>query len=255
MCLALIALAAHPRLPLVIAANRDEFHARAAAPASWWPSGMLAGEDRVGGGSWFGVDRSGRWALVTNFREGVPRDPNAPSRGGLVTRAISDPASPLACAAAIAVDGHRYHGFNLLIGSGKAAGYTSNRASGAIALEAGIHGLSNHLLETPWPKVVRSKARLAGWLASGNDALEPLFHLLADRDQAEPAALPSTGVSREWERLLSSPFIVDANYGTRCSTVLAIAADGSARFIERSFDPQGVQTSEAAFEFELKRAA
>jgi uncharacterized protein with NRDE domain len=252
VCLALVALDAHPRLRLVIAANRDEFHARAAEPAHWWPEGILAGVDKVAGGSWFGVIASGRWALVTNFREGVPRDPNAPSRGELVTRAVLEDTPPLVCAAAIALDGARYHGFNVLLGDVAQAAYASNRASGAIALGSGIHGLSNHLLETPWPKVVRGKARLAAWLASGDGAIEPLFELLADRAQAEPAALPSTGVAPEWERLLSSPFIVDSRYGTRCSTVLTIDVDGRARFVERSFDPGGQSTGEARFEFDVR---
>jgi uncharacterized protein with NRDE domain len=252
VCLALIALAAHPRLPLVIAANRDEFHERAALPAHWWPSAVLAGVDRVAGGTWFGVDRAGRWALVTNYREGVPRDPNAPSRGELVTRALSDSAPPLVTAAAIAADGDRYHGFNLLVGEGARAAYASNRASGAISLQPGVHGLSNHLLETPWPKVVRSKARVAEWLATGSEDLGPLFELLADRAQADPATLPSTGVALEWERLLSSPFIVDARYGTRCSTVLAISTEGKARFVERSFDPAGSLNGEVSLEFELE---
>jgi uncharacterized protein with NRDE domain len=253
MCLALVALDAHPRLPLVVAANRDEFHAREAAPAHWWPDGTLAGVDRVGGGTWFGVDGKGRWALVTNFREGVPRDPAAPSRGTLVTRALADRASPLACAAAIAVEGARFHGFNLLVGESARTAYSSNRASGALALPAGVHGLSNHLLDTPWPKLVRSKARLAAQLQTNDERLEPLFELLADRTQAEPATLPSTGVSPEWERLLSSAFIVDPRYGTRCSTVLAIAQDGVARFAERSFDAAGRQTGEVAFEFSVRR--
>jgi uncharacterized protein with NRDE domain len=255
VCLALIALAAHPRLRLVIAANRDEFHARTAEPAHWGSSGVLSGVDSVAGGTWFGVDRAGRWALVTNYREGVARDPSAPSRGELVTRALADRARPLVCAGAIAADGSRYHGFNLLIGESVDAAYASNRASGAISLGAGIHGLSNHLLETPWPKVVRSKTRLAAWLASGDDAMEPLFELLADRRQAEPSALPSTGLAPDWERLLSSPFIVDPRYGTRCSTVLAIASDGHARFIERSFDAAGKAIGEAAFEFTLRASA
>ena len=252
MCLALVALDSHPRLRLVIAANRDEFHARAAEPAHWWPEGILAGVDKVARGTWFGVTAAGRWALVTNFREGVPRDPAAPSRGELVTRAVSEETPPLLCAAAIALDGARYHGFNVLLGDVTRAAYASNRASGAITLGAGIYGLSNHLLETPWPKVLRAKARLAAWLASSDEGIEPLFELLADRTQAEAAALPSTGVASEWERLLSSPFIVDLRYGTRCSTVLTIARDDRARFVERSFDPRGQPTGEAAFEFRIR---
>ena len=249
MCLALVALDAHPQLSLVIAANRDEFHARAAARAHWWADGTLAGVDLEAGGTWFGVTRRGRWALVTNFREGLPRDPNAPSRGGLVTRALADRAPPLASAAAIATDGARYHGYNLLVGELSAAAYTSNRASGALALGAGIHGLSNHLLETPWPKLVRAKARLEACLAPDTVEIESLFKLLSDRTQAEPAALPSTGIAPDWERLLSSAFIVDARYGTRCSTVLMIGRDRGARFVERSFDAQGRLTGEAAHEF------
>ena len=255
MCLALVALDAHPRLPLVIAANRDEFHARAAAPAHRWPDGTLAGIDLEAGGTWFGVTRRGRWALVTNFREGIPRDPNAPSRGGLVTRALGERAPPLAFAAAIAADGARYHGFNLLVGDVARAAYCSNRASGALALGAGIHGLSNHLLDTPWPKLVRSKARLAACLAADDVDIALLFALLADRSQAEPAALPSTGIAPEWERLLSSAFIVDARYGTRCSTVLTIARDGSTRFVERSFDPQGRLVGEVAHDFTVAEAS
>jgi uncharacterized protein with NRDE domain len=266
VCLALVALDAHPRCPIVIAANRDEFHERAAAPARWWEDGTLAGVDLVAGGTWFGVNVRGRWALVTNYREGIPRDPAAPSRGALVARALADTAPPLACAAAIAADGTRYHGFNLLVGDIVTAGvdagsrrrsaiegaYASNRASGALALRPGICALSNHLLDTPWPKLTRSRARFAGCLEELDDDVEPLFALLSDRTQAEPATLPATGVGPEWERLLSSAFIVDARYGTRCSTVLTMARDGTARFFERSFDRDGRCTGEVAHEFVVR---
>jgi len=273
VCLALVALDAHPRYRLFIAANRDEFHARAAEAAQWWPEDVLAGRDSVGGGTWFGVTRRGRWALVTNYREGVPRDPAAPSRGQLVRVALKDAAPPLACAARLAPDGSRYHGYNLLIGDvlphprpsprgrgetreslrdwGSTAAYTSNRASGALGLERGIHGLSNHLLETPWPKLLRAKARLAAAMSERVDPIEASFELLADRERAPAASLPSTGVSPEWERLLSSAFIVHREYGTRCSTVLAIESSGCARFIERSFDAMGQPKGETAFEFEI----
>jgi len=268
MCLAIVALDTHPRYRVVIVANRDEFHARPAAPAHWWTSGILAGQDLIGGGAWFGVTRSGRWALVTNYREGIPRDPDAPSRGRLVTAALLDPSPPLLCAAAIARDGARYHGFNLLVGEltpqgeretreslpgdRSTAAYVSNRASGAIALDEGIHGLSNHLLETPWPKLVRSKARLA--VALDGQALDTAaaFALLADRQPADDATLPMTGVSRERERMLSSAFIVSPDYGTRCSTVFTLARDGSANFVERSFDAAGNMTGEAAHAFTVE---
>jgi len=270
MCLAVVAIAAHPRYRIVIAANRDEYHARPASPAHWWSTGILAGRDLMGGGAWFGVTRSGRWALVTNFREGIPRDPNAPSRGELVTRALHHDSPPLLCAAAIASDGPRYHGFNLLVGAGSAhhgdapesrqvegsmphqrcvVAYTSNRASGAVSLAEGIHGLSNHLLDTPWPKLVRSKARLAAALDGPVLDLHAAFALLADRAPAENDDLPISGLSRERERMLSSAFILSPEYGTRCSTVFTLTVDGEARLIERSFDPEGKLTGEAALSF------
>jgi len=262
MCLAVIAIGAQARLPLLIAANRDEFHERAALPAHWWDEGILAGRDAVGGGTWFGITRGGRWALVTNFREGTPRDPDAPSRGALVTMALRSREAPLVCAARIAADGARYHGFNLLVGDAAAScAYASNRASGARALGSGFFGLSNHLLETPWPKVVNAKARLAAALAAepadgadpvGDDALVPkAFALLADRTQAATGALPLTGVSPEWERLLSPAFIASPTYGTRCSTVLAVDAHDGVRFVERSFDASGNATGDAAFAFRI----
>jgi uncharacterized protein with NRDE domain len=263
MCLAIVALDAHPDYRVVIAANRDEFHARTAAPAHWWSNGMLAGEDLVGGGGWFGGSRGGRWALVTNFREGIPRDPNAPSRGELVIRALLDRSPPLPCAAAIGVDGAKYHGFNLLIGTlgnppsdaPSTAAYASNRASGAISLFPGMYGLSNHLLDTPWPKLVRSKARLAKALDTEALDIEAVFSLLADREPADDAELPATGVSRQRERMLSSAFIVSPEYGTRCSTVFTLARDGAAAFVERSFDAEGNMTGEAAHAFVVAEPA
>jgi uncharacterized protein with NRDE domain len=254
MCLALIALHAHPRYPLVIAANRDEFHARAADPAHWWTHEMLAGRDRVAGGTWFGVTRAGRWALITNFREGAARDASAPSRGGLVTGALNGAETALAFTARASVDGQRFHGFNLLVGDGATGAYASNRASGGLALAHGIVGLSNHLLDTPWPKVVRGKANLAAALARDDDPLAATFELLSDRQQASAAALPATGVSPHWERILSPTFIVSAEYGTRCSTVMTIDGSGMARFVERSFDASGMTTGEVAHLFRIEPA-
>ena len=251
MCLALVALDAHPKYRCVIAANRDEFHARASETAHWWDDRILAGRDLVAGGTWFGLTRAGRWALITNFREGIPRDPYAPSRGDLVIRMLRDAASPLRSGAAILPDAGRYHGFILIVGDGLDAAFASNRASGALALGAGVHGLSNHLLDTPWPKLLRSKSRLSAWLDNDDPPIDAAFALLADREPASDDVLPATGVSPQWERLLSSPFIVSADYGTRSSTLLLIARDGNVRFVERSFDAAGHATAEAAFDFRI----
>jgi len=254
MCLAVVALDAHPSYGVVIAANRDEFHARPAAAAHWWNEGWLAGRDLAGGGTWLGVTRAGRWALLTNVRDPARFDPRAPSRGALVTRVLADPGAAAAVIPALVAAGARYNGFNLLGGEPGEAHWASNRNAGAHALAPGIHGLSNHLLNTPWPKVVRTKAAMAAWCSAepgGGRALEPLFAILRDRTPAPDAELPVTGIPLDRERLLSAPFIVSDSYGTRCSTVLVLGHDGNARFVERSFDPAGDQTGEVDVRFAI----
>jgi len=256
MCLVVVALAAHPRYSLVVAANRDEFHARAALPAHWGDrapyAGMLAGRDLVGGGTWMGVRRDGHWALVTNVRDGRDNDAAAPSRGELVPVMLN---SPLESAFAVLErKAAAYNGFNLLSGDAGSALWMSNRVVGAQSLRQGIHGLSNARLDTPWPKVTRTRDAVGAWAARGDDDLAPLFAALADRTRARDADLPATGIPREWERLLSSPFIVSDGYGTRCSTVLAVSRDGSARFVERSFDARGEPMGEVAFDFAVTPA-
>jgi uncharacterized protein with NRDE domain len=251
MCLALIAFDAHPRYRLVVAANRDEFHARPAAKAAWWDEGILAGRDLKEGGTWLGVDRRGRVALLTNVRDPSRHDPGAPSRGALVPRLIVSSMAPAESLPALVRAAARYNGFNLIAGDRSGLYWGSNRAAAPAALPPGIYGVSNHLLDTPWPKVQRTKEALRRWCASGDDGddLAALFDLLHDTEQAPDELLPATGVTRDRERMLSSPFIVSPDYGTRCSTVLAIDARGAARFVERSFDPAGGVTGEIDIAF------
>lgn len=254
MCLAVVALGAHPRYPLVVAANRDEFHARAAAPATWGQAlpfvDIVAGRDLAAGGTWFGVHRTGRWALVTNVREGGNSDPAARSRGELVPLVLG--ATRLCDAfAGIGAAAPRYNGFNLLAGDGTGALWMSNRADGMRRLPIGLHGLSNALLDTPWPKLLRTRERMAAWAAAGGRDVAPLFATLADVTPVPDHLLPATGVPLERERMLSSSFIVSDNYGTRCSTVFTIDRDGNARFHERSFDSAGTITGEAIESFAL----
>jgi uncharacterized protein with NRDE domain len=256
MCLALIAFDAHPAYAVVIAANRDEHHARPAAPAAWWSEGWVAGRDLTAGGTWLAVTRTGRFALVTNVREPGRRDMNAPSRGALVTRVVADTAPPADTVARVVAEGSPYNGFNFIAGDLASACWGSNRAPHTRALAAGVHGLSNAALDTPWPKVARSRAAFTAWCArSANDA-EALFAMLGDRAMAPDAELPATGVSLEWERRLSAPFIVgaDVGYGTRCSTVVLLGRDGDARFIERTFDAAGNPAGEADLRFALAGA-
>ena len=257
MCLVVVALAAHPRYALVVAANRDEFHARTALPAHWGAlppyAGMLAGRDVAAGGTWMGVRRDGCWALVTNVREGRRNDAQAPSRGELVPGILGTATAPPLALAAIAAKAATYNGFNLLAGNAESATWMSNRDPRTRTLAQGLHGLSNARLDTPWPKVLRTRGALAAWAARGDDDLAPVFAALADRVQAKDEDLPATGVPLDRERLLSAPFIVSADYGTRCSTVLTIAHSGDARFIERSFDARGSPTGEVEFEFDVRR--
>ena len=250
MCLVAVALDAHPRYLLAIAANRDEFHDRAAEPAHWWREGWLAGRDLEAGGTWFGVRRDGRWALVTNVREPGKRDALASSRGGIVTDALSAVALD-GFAERLAKHGQRYNGYNLIAGDPRGAVWQSNRADATRALVRGVTGLSNAALGTPWPKVERLTSAMTAWASRGDDSLDPLLDALADRERVADAALPSTGVPLDWERLLSAPFIVSERYGTRCSTVLVVGRDGEARFVERSFDPSGTATGTVDTRFPL----
>ncbi len=251
MCLALLAFRAHPNWPLVIAANRDEFHARRTAPAHWWAEGLLAGQDLVAGGTWLGCTREGRFALLTNFREGATSKRGERSRGLLVSEVLQSAASPEHTVLKHLVDAQHYDGFNLLAGDLRELVYLSNRGEGCRALPPGVYGLSNHLLDTPWPKLRRTKNRFIHWLEHDAADREALFQILRDPTRPEDAQLPRTGVSLEWERLLAAAFIISPVYGTRSSTVLAIDARGVATFSERSYDAAGEPAGDVAHRFEV----
>jgi len=259
MCLAVIALDAHPHYAVVIAANRDEFHARPSVPAHWWTEArgntLLSGRDLEHGGTWLGVARNGRFAFVTNVREPDRHDPGAPSRGALVPALLGDPRTPAVALQALVAGAHGYNGFNLVAADTASAAFGSNRGPHCVRLERGLHGVSNAGLDTPWPKLVRAKAGLARWIAAGDDALDPLWQVLADPTRAADDELPDTGLPRARERLLSSPFIVSETYGTRCSTLVAIARDGDVQFRERSFDAAGAASGEVVFRFRLDQSA
>jgi uncharacterized protein with NRDE domain len=242
MCLIAFALDAHPAYRLVVAANRDEFYARPTAPADWWAEApdVLAGRDLREGGTWMGVTRAGRFAAVTNYRDpGLFQKPDAPSRGALVADFLRGSAAAEAYAHDLARRAAEYNGFNLLVGDDAGLFYVSNRTEGVRRLEPGVYGLSNALLDTPWPKVVRAKKAMADVLtAAEGDALDaPLWEVLADRVIAADDSLPDTGVGAERERLLSAPFIRTDVYGTRASSVLTIARNGEVRLVERSVVP------------------
>ena len=247
MCLLVLAWRCHPLYQAVVAANRDEYHARPAAPLAPWPdlAGVTGGRDLQANGAWFAVDDRGRFGIVTNFREfGRPRR-SAPSRGGLIPAYLGGAAGPGDCLRALETDAPGYAGFNLLLADRDSLWYASNRADQfARELPPGIYGLSNEFLDAPWPKLLRVRGRFTELLESPHAAsVEALHHglleLLSDRETAPPESLPSSNLSPEWARKLSAPFVLDPGYGTRCSTILTIGADSDMRLVERRFDADG----------------
>ena len=253
MCLLVIAWQVHPRYRLVVAANRDEFHERPTEPMALWPppDDLIAGRDLRAGGTWLGVDRRRRFGIVTNFRELQRPAPGAPSRGNLIPGYLRNPAPVTEYIHNLEAVAEQYSGFNLLLTDHDSLWYVSNRAPRfAQSLPPGIYGLSNELLDTPWPKLQRVRQRFDA-LINQADTLpeEALFAILADPTQAGvDDSLPDTGLSREWEQLLSSPFISNGEYGTRCSTLVRIDETGALTLNERRFGPQGILLGDTRFD-------
>jgi uncharacterized protein with NRDE domain len=246
MCLVVLAYDCHPRYRLVLAANRDEFHDRPAAPLAWWNDApdLLAGRDLAAGGTWLGLDRRGRLGVITNYRDPATFRPEAPSRGGLVPRFLAGASPASDFAAALAEDAAELSGFSLLVFDGRGLAYVANQPSAqARALDPGVYGLSNHALDTPWPKLALTRERFAAEVAADRLEPGPLQRLLRDRRPAPDEALPDTGIGLERERLLSSPFIVSEAYGTRCTTVVLVDRAGGVRVEEcrygRHGEPEG----------------
>lgn len=256
MCLLVLAWRAHPRYRLTVAANRDEFHERPTAPLARWPepNDILAGQDLRAGGTWFAIDRARRFGAVTNFRDLQRPRRSAPSRGGLVPTFLSQSASPGEFLARLETDAPGYSGLNLLIGDTEELWYASNRTDRfARPLTPGVYGLSNEYLDTPWPKLRRVRERFDAWLTTApTDPVAELFTLLADRTPAEspqpaPGSPHQSGLSPEWEKALSAPFVIHPTYGTRSTTVLLLEPTGRLTMAERRFDPTGAATGDSEY--------
>ncbi len=237
MCVAALAWAAHPRWRLVVAANRDEFHARPTAPLARWDNGVIAGRDLEAGGTWLGVNDAGRFALVTNFRlPGYPK-PGLASRGGLVVDWLLGQLDP---------DAAKLNPFHLLRVGPEGAGHVSNQPVPTLrALEPGLHGVSNGHFDQPWLKTQRLTGAVTEWLATDSDDPAGLFAALADE-----TPLPSEADSEGPEAPFSPVFIRNAVYGTRCSTVVLIDAAGQGTIIERRFGLDGEPSGETILGFD-----
>lgn len=257
MCLIGFALDHHPRYRLVLAANRDEFHERPASHAHFWTDrpGLLAGRDEVAHGTWLGLGVDGRLAAVTNFREALPRDPDKRSRGELVTGFLEAEEGAESHALEVAGRGDEYAGFSLLLFDRSGAWFVSNRDGRPGRIGPGVHALSNHLIDTPWPKVRRIRETLSRETARRRPSSRRLLEALRDERPAARSDLPDTGVGEELERALSPPFISGDRYGTRCSTLVMIARGGRVHFEERAFGPGGIRLASRCYRFDTRGRA
>ncbi len=237
MCLIVFAHQTVPGYPLVLIANRDEFLNRPAAPLGWWEEhpDLLAGKDLSGGGTWLGVNRRGKWAALTNYRDPKLEREGRPTRGTLVLECLLDNLTPFGSSENRSVHMDQYNGFNLLTGNTQELSYLSNQSPASpYTLNPGIYGVSNHLIDTPWPKVSRTKERFRALIADGvgEASTENLAKIMFDRTKAPVEELPDTGIGFELELAISSPFIDLSYYGTRATTVLLIREDGLVKMQE-----------------------
>ncbi|MHB8075753.1 NRDE family protein [Desulfosporosinus fructosivorans] len=254
MCLLFFAYECHPRYRLILAANRDEYYCRQTVAAHFWEDHpwVFAGRDLEMLGTWMGITRSGRFAALTNFRDPLAQIIDPKSRGMLVNNFLCLNESPERYMLEVAKNRTLYNPFNLLVGDLSKLLYFNKQFSKALALKPGLYGLSNHFIDTPWPKVQKSKLALANYIEN-KTFIDPqgLFEILADTELAQDHELPQTGIDQEFERFLSSIYIKGAEYGTRSSTVLLIDRNNHVIFRENSYIPGQEQCVEVDCEFDL----
>jgi uncharacterized protein with NRDE domain len=252
LCLIFFAFKAHPIYDLILFANRDEYYERQTEPARFWDDfpDLLAGRDIKGGGTWIGVTRAGKFAAITNFRDPSSRSDHAPSRGELVTDYLLGDDGADLYMENLVKKAENYNGFNLLAGDRNRICYYSNYGGDVEILSPGIYGLSNHLLNTSWPKVDKGNEYMKQIISGENDiSKEEVFLMLRDSSIPGDEKLPDTGVGIEWERILSPVFVSNPVYGTRCSTILLIDKTGRVSFTERSYDSGQNITNDVSYVF------
>jgi len=241
MCLILFSYKSHSNYKLILAANRDEFYARPTLAMDWWKDkeGVLAGRDQEKDGTWMGINKNARFAALTNYRQMPITEKFNSSRGLLVSEFLSTDDSAQEYTKTLMQHSASYDGYNLIFGPIDNLHYFSNKGTQGLELEPGIYGVSNHLLNTPWPKVESGKQRMLQLISNEEVDTDSLFDMLENRDLGEDSELPDTGVGLELERLLSPAFIKSPEYGTRCSSVLLVDWENNVTFEERSYVPEG----------------
>lgn len=254
MCLIVVALNNHPDYKLIVATNRDEFYGRKTASARYWEDHpeVLGGRDLQAGGTWLAMNVDGRISMVTNYRDLSKIRSGAPSRGYLVADYVLSTDHPLKYMEQVAAKGDQYNGFNLIAGTPDELYYYSNYGEGIRAIPPGLHGLSNHLLGTPWPKVRNALQKVNTILEGATVDAGELLDAMYDDAMAPDADLPDTGVGLELERKLSSIFIKAQGYGSRNTTVITVDRTNHVRFVERTYNTSDFSYSTQTFDFQIR---
>jgi len=253
MCLIFFSYKQNPKYPLIVLANRDEFYNREASAAHFWKEHpyVLAGKDLKGGGTWLGVTKSGQLAMLTNYRDLTKIKPHAPTRGKLVLDYLIGSEKAQDYLLTLDKRAEAYNGYNIILGTVDSPLYYSNEQRKIHQLKPGLYGLSNHLLDTEWPKVESGKKELAAISMESKLDIGALFNIMMDKTIAPDNSLPKTGIEVELERSLSAKFIQIPSYGTRCTTLFFMDNDRNLTFIERSYLPDTNSYTEASFQFKI----
>ncbi len=246
MCILFFAINQHPKYPVIICANRDEFHARPTQSMHWWSNDeVLAGKDLQAGGTWLGLNRQGRFSALTNFRQPHLIDKNKQSRGDLVLQALAKQDDEMA--QLLTTTSNQYNGFNLVFGELNNLTCFDNVSQKHQALRSGFHSLCNGALDDIWPKMALGQTNLASAINDKSLDINQLFTLMKSDQQAQTEHLPQTGVPLSWEQLLSSIFIVSPEYGTRTTNIITLDNEGNVDVYDQSYNDQGECTQTQSF--------
>lgn len=253
MCILFFAIKQHPKYPVIICANRDEFHQRPTQAMHWWSekddkNAILAGKDLQAKGTWLGLNKQGRFSALTNFRQPELFDKDKQSRGDLVLKALAQSDDKITTQ--LAKSSHQYNGFNLVFGQLNSLTCFDSVSQKQQPLTTGFHSLCNGALDDIWPKMAQGQAQLAKAISDFADQplnIDELFTLMQNGEQAKTENLPNTGVPIDWEQLLSSIFIVSPEYGTRTTNIIIQDNEGNISIVDRSYNEQGVCIEEQSF--------